>query len=160
MQPRDLIVSARRTIGKGRGKPRQADLKRALSSAYYAIFHSLCWNCADCFIGKTHQFRNQSAWQQAYRAIEHGHAKSQCKNKSIMEKFPETIQNFADTFLILQEKRHMADYDPMSKFTRHEVLTTIEVAEKMIRVLQASSIKDKRAFAVWIAMKKRTNPIL
>ena len=76
-----------------------------------------------------------------------------------MEKFPETIQNFADTFLILQEKRHMADYDPMSKFTRHEVLTTIEVAEKMIRVLQASSIKDKRAFAVWIAMKKRTNPI-
>ncbi|MCY4185677.1 MAG: hypothetical protein OXC82_09925 [Rhodobacteraceae bacterium] len=37
MQPLDLISTARRLVGK----PRQADLKRALSTAYYALFHAL-----------------------------------------------------------------------------------------------------------------------
>lgn len=156
MQPRDLVVTARRTVGRGQGKPRQSDLKKALSTAYYAMFHALCWNCADCFIGKNRRARNQDAWQQAYRAVEHGEARKRCSRMEIRN-FPEAIQSFADSFVFLQEKRHMADYDPMSRFTRHEVLTAIDLAEDMIRELQGSNIRDKRAFSVWITMKKRAN---
>ncbi|MCY4292278.1 MAG: hypothetical protein OXC72_11050 [Roseovarius sp.] len=71
--------------------------------------------------------------------------------------FPEAIQSFANSFVILQEKRHMADYDPLSRFARHEVLTAIDLAEDMIRELQAFNIKDKRTFSVWITMKNRAN---
>ena len=45
MQPRDLIGSARRPLGRGqRGQPRQSDPKRAMSADYHAMFHALCRN--------------------------------------------------------------------------------------------------------------------
>ena len=89
MQPLDLIASARRLAGKGKmGPPRQSDLKRAMSTAYYAMFHALCRNCADSFIGKTRAFRSQPARRQAYRAAEHGFAKSQCMKTEVIAKFP------------------------------------------------------------------------
>ena len=89
MQPRDLIASAKELLGKGKkGQPRQSDLKRAQSTAYYAMFHALCRNCADSFIGRPGSLRSQPAWRQAYRAVEHGFAKNQYLRKSVMERFP------------------------------------------------------------------------
>ncbi len=100
MQPLDLIKTARRLSSpRGSKKPRQSDLKRAVSTAYYAMFHAMCRNCADCLIGKTKALRSEPAWRQAYRAVEHSHAKNQCKNKAILAKFPQDIQHFAGYLL-------------------------------------------------------------
>ena len=157
MLPRNLILSARKLVGKGtQGPPRQSDLKRAMSTAYYAMFHALCRNCADSLIGKTKAARSQSAWRQAYRALDHGFAKDQCRKKSIMDRFPAGIQDFASQFVELQERRHEADYDPFSKLTRHDVLTAIDAANAAIRRLQASPNTDRTAFAVWTVMKFRS----
>jgi hypothetical protein len=38
-------------------------------------------------------------------------------------KFPKEIEDFANAFLAMQDKRHSADYDPHAKFTKSEVLT-------------------------------------
>ena len=84
MQPHDLIASARKLLGEGQvGSPRQSDLKRAQSTACYAMFHALCRNCADTVVGKTKANRSQRAWIQAYRAMDHKHAKKQCKNSNV-----------------------------------------------------------------------------
>lgn len=88
------------------GSPRQSDLKRAESTAYYAMFHAFCQNCADSFVGKSRAAENQNAWRQAYRAVNHGYAKFQCKNKSVIGGFPAEIQDFANQFAESQEKRH------------------------------------------------------
>ena len=54
MQPHDLIASARKLLGESQvGSPKQSDLKRAQSTAYNAMFHALCRNCADTVVGKT-----------------------------------------------------------------------------------------------------------
>jgi len=37
------------------GAPRQADLRRAISSAYYAVFHAIMAEAADDFVGSTHR---------------------------------------------------------------------------------------------------------
>ena len=156
MRPRDLVVTARKLLRKGqKGPMRQSDLKRALSTAYYAMFHALCWNCSDSFIGKTKSSRSQPAWRQAYRAVDHGFAKNQCKNGAIMVRFPQEFQDFANKFVELQERRHAADYDPFSKFTRRGVYTAIDAADAAIKELEASANKDKRAFAAWTVMKNR-----
>lgn len=156
MQPRDLIVTAKRLVGRHRtGKPRQADLKRALSTAYFAMFHAVCRNCADCFVGKTAANRSLLAWRQAYRAVNHGTAKTQYGKKVVMDNFPIVIQNFASKFIELQNKRHQADYDSINKLRMGDVLTEINAAEVAIKKLQESSIKDKRAFAVWTVMAKK-----
>lgn len=57
MNPYDLIRIARHLATGGvsgdRGRPRQADLRRAISAAYYALFHALCRCCADTLAGAT-----------------------------------------------------------------------------------------------------------
>ena len=136
---------------------RQADLKRAISTAYYAMFHALCGNCADALIGKTKALRIQPAWRQTYRAPEHGFAKNQCKNRLVIDRFPEDIQDFANQFVALQEKRHMADYDPFASFTPQDALKAIEAADIAVRKLQTADIKNKKAFAAWTIMKNRAN---
>ena len=54
----------------------QASLRRAISTAYYAVFHSLARIAADLIVGTD---RNE-AWHQAHRALEHGSAKNACLN--------------------------------------------------------------------------------
>ncbi|MYA87924.1 MAG: hypothetical protein F4X97_05655 [Boseongicola sp. SB0662_bin_57] len=155
MQPRDLISSARKILGDGQvGSPKQSDLKRAMSTAYYAMFHAICRNCADTLVGKTPAFRSQGAWNQAYRAVDHRFAKSQCRSAT-MPAFPPEIADFAGQFASLQEKRHKADYDPSHRLTRHAVITEIDTADLAIKRLQNAAIKHKRAFAVWTVMKRR-----
>lgn len=157
-RPLDYIRTARRLVRSGSAtRPRQSDLKRALSTAYYAMFHALCWNCADCLIGGSNSARSAQAWRQAYRAVEHRFAKNQCSNSKVMSKFPKDIEDFASQFKTLQEKRHEADYDPFSRFTLTDVTTGIDTAELAIRRFQRSRIKDRRAFAAWTTMKNRTD---
>lgn len=155
-QPLDYIKTARKLVRRGTSRrPRQSDLKRAISTAYYAMFHSLCRNCADCLIGGTRAARSEKVWRQAYRAVEHGFAKSQCKNGNVLARFPREVEDFAQTFLTLQEKRHEADYDPFSRFTLTDALTAIDTAEGAIQGFQRVAISDRRAFAAWTAMKNR-----
>lgn len=120
------------------------------------MFHALCWNCADCLIGGKSANRSDPAWRQAYRTIDHNFAKNQCSNGKVLAKFPKEIEDFAAQFKILQEKRHEADYDPASRFTRLDVETFIDAAELAIKQFTKTRIKDRRAFAAWTAMKART----
>lgn len=155
MLPADLLAMAWEMAD--RDQPRQAHLKRAMSTAYYAMFHALCRNCADSLVGpEGTPGRSRRAWNQAYRAVEHGYAKNQCKDK-VMDDFPETIRNFAIHFVQLQELRHEADYDPAISFTIQEARKAIWDTEVMISKLMNSEVRDRKAFSVWITMKKRTS---
>jgi len=157
MKPSDLIATARRTLGNsGTRRPRQSDLKRAMSTAYYAVFHQLCWNTADTFIGGQSAQRSTPAWRQAYRSVDHGLAKGQCRNTAKMGLFPQAIQDVANAFVELQIERHSADYDPLHRLVRSEVKTEIDRAEQVIKDFRTVPIRDRRAFAAWITLKSRT----
>ena len=55
MNPDDLIRIARYLAstgtGVGIGRPSRADLRRAVSTTYYALFHALAECCANTLIG-------------------------------------------------------------------------------------------------------------
>ena len=89
---------ARTLTESSRAPPTQAKLRRAVSTAYYAMFHCLAASVADLFIGTA---RNP-AWHRAYRALEHGRAKSACRQARTMREFPMEVCNFAKTFVELQ----------------------------------------------------------
>lgn len=72
-----------------------------------------------------------------------------------MERFPKQLQDFASVFRELQVKRHSADYDPNSRFSRNEVLSMIDTAAELINGLESVDSKDLGAFAVWSTMVKR-----
>ena len=161
MNPHDLIriagLLASGTAGGNRGRPRQAELRRAVSTAYYALFHALALCCANMVVGATRRNRSQPAWRQTYRALEHGHAKNQCNNQAVIGRFPPAIRRFAELFAEMQQQRHEADYDPESVFYRDETLYLIDQVEQTITDLDGVPARDKRAFAVYVLFRSRRN---
>ena len=159
MNPTDLIRIARHLavggVGGGRGRPRQTDLCRAVSASYYALFHTLARCGADTLAGATRASRDQLAWEQTYRALEHGHAKDQCRNRAAMSRFRSEIRDFGKQFVIIQRLRHYADYSPVTAFTRVRVIQYIDETERIITQFDGTPAGDRRAFAIYALFRLR-----
>lgn len=91
-----------------------------------------------------------------YRALEHGQANKACRNQEIIKKFPREIEDFANTFVSMQSKRHRADYDPFESIYKSSVLQDIADAEDVIQRFNTANIKDRRAFAAYVLFKTRS----
>ena len=154
MKPHDLIKTCRLLLASGR-RPTQVTLRRTTSTAYYAVFHCLAHTCADLMIGTAGADRSIEAWRQVYRSLEHGVANNQCKNKQVMPRFPQDIQDFANAFITLQEKRNVADYDPLARFVKSEVAEDVDNAESIINIFNRVPIRDRRAFCAWVLLRNR-----
>lgn len=138
----------------GNRKPRQSDLLRAVSTIYYAVFHTLARQNADLLIGATRAAWNGNAWKQTYRALDHGVCKKNCMNSAISA-FPRDIQDFANFFVTMQKKRHSADYDPTYRTYKSEVLLDLAQAHQTITDFENAPIRDRRAFAAFVLFKHR-----
>ncbi len=154
MKPLDLISAATHLLDEQRpGPPRQAFLKRAISTAYYAMFHCLCATGADCLVGASR--RNAKAWLQIYRAFDHGTIKRQCRNQGTISQSPESTRNFGEKILELQEARHQADYNPASRYTLRQARNYVNAARKAINKLSNASKQDRTNFAVGNLLRHR-----
>jgi uncharacterized protein (UPF0332 family) len=129
-----LIVTARKLAKASPTKPRQAEVRRAVSTAYYALFHALAKNAADVLVGVGRSRANE-AWVHVYRALDHGFAKNACQQTRTV---PATFVACADEFIELQEARHKVDYDPRISLSRIEALEWAMRAEVAIGNLWAA----------------------
>lgn len=150
----DLIEQAGRLARAGSSKPRQADLRRSVSTAYYALFHAMAKTIADTVAGTAKAARSDQVWALAYRGIQHGEARAVCE---ILRKqaIPSGIRDCADAFVELQPARQSADYDPLHRLTRERTLELVQRAREAIGKLRSASAQDRRAFAVQILVRKR-----
>lgn len=128
MHSRDLIGTARGLTEPSLRRPSQADLRRAVSTAYYAMFLCLAGAAANLPIGRS----RGSAWHLVYRALKHGKAKSACGHEQVMKRFQPEIQYFAETFVILQDAQHRAEYALEGRYYKLDVLADIDQAENTI----------------------------
>ena len=152
MQPPDLIEAARVLTESGPGRPTQARLRRAVSTAYYAMFHCLAAAAADLFIGR----QRTPAWHRVYRALDHGRARSACLQGQTMPNYPEEIRYFAKTFVALQKARQHADYAlDAEAYQKSEVLRYIASAERAIRQLERVGVQSRRGFAAHALFRQR-----
>ena len=151
MNPRDLLETARRLAHPGAAQPTQADLRRAVSMAYYALFHCLAAAAADLLTGSD----RSPEWRQVYRALEHGKARSACQQQGALRAFPVEIRNFAETFVDLQEARHEADYALEGEYSKPDVLAIITRAEEAIDRCEQADVRHRRGFAVHVLFERR-----
>ncbi|MBS9478554.1 hypothetical protein [Ancylobacter radicis] len=149
----ELLGVARRLAKASPKKPRQADLRRAVSTSYYALFHALARNAADVLVGVGTD-RPDKAWNHAYRALDHGFAKKACRRLRDLG-FPPDLCLCGDAFVILQEARHEADYNPSYKIDRAETLAFVATAESAIASLKSASRRDRKALAVQLLLNRR-----
>lgn len=147
----DLIGTARRLSESGAVQPTQADLRRAVSTAYYALFHCLAGAAADLLTGSN---RSQE-WHQVYRALEHGKAKRACRQYAATPALPRGIRGFAKAFVDLQDARHEADYALESQYLKPDVLAIINRAEGAVEQFENADVQHRRSLAVHALFKRR-----
>jgi len=135
-------------------RPIQANLRRSISSSYYAVFHALAKLAADSLVGATKSRRPNKAWVEVYRGLDHGTCRQACDRAKTVN-FPDRLHDFSDAFLQLQEARHSADYDPMVRPTKQQALFYIRLAEKSIQTLDSIGTIDRKAFATWVLITSK-----
>lgn len=135
----DLLDQARQLAKREPRRPKQASLRRAISTAYYALFHLLI-NEAVCLLVKG---RDRKILRQTLsRAFTHAQMKKisqQFGNDSVSDKFLSALNglrlqaeliSIAKTFFDLQQVRHEADYDLSQDFMRQDCLDHVGRVEK------------------------------
>lgn len=157
MRWQDLIAAGRLLAGTVHPdtQPLQDSLRRAVSTAYYAMFHSLASSNADCLVGRPHDPLSEHAWSRAYRGLSHGAARRNLlQDRSL---FSLQIQQFADVFAQLQDQRHRADYDPNRTFSRPQALYWIERAEGSTDNFMQTSADERKIVAIQSLVGRRAN---
>ncbi len=153
----DLLDIAQRLAQLEEGKPRQASLRRAISTAYYALFHALARLCADELVG----WRNSwEAYSPIYRTMDHSRAKSVFKQ--ISGRRGAHIALIGETFILLQENRHWADYDPSplrvgrtKAIGRAETLDLIEQTKRAVMQIANLAPEDRLFIATQLIARTR-----
>jgi hypothetical protein len=67
----------------------------------------------------------------------------------------EAVQQFAAAFVLLQEQRRIADYDPHSRFLRNEVFNLIQIAESATEGLMTTAPAVRRPLAALVLLRER-----
>ena len=152
MNSRDLLETARRLVESGAVQPTQTDLRRAVSTSYYAMFHCVAVAAADLLTGSG---SHSPEWHQVYRALEHGKAKQACQQQGVMQMFPREVRTFGDTFVDLQKARQQADYAHEGQYLKPDVFAIITRAEDAINQFEQADVRHRRGFAVHVLFKRR-----
>ena len=149
-------ASAQGAVSTGIGRPLQEELKRAVSTAYYALFLHLCETTANLMVGTLQPGpERRTAWQRMYRVLQHGATRNRCENRREVQQFSADIRAFANRLAIAQDARHDADYDPLSKYTREDVLDIIAEAHRVISVFDAAPRQERLHFIAYLVGNDR-----
>ena len=143
-------------MNAGIGRPIQEELKRAVSTAYYALFLHLCESTANLMVGTLQPNPGRrAAWQRMYRALQHGATRNKCQNQSEVRQFSAGIRDFASRLVRAQDDRHDADYDPLSKYTREDVLGIIALARDAIEAFNTAPRQERLHFIAYLVGNDR-----
>jgi hypothetical protein len=144
----DLLEQAHHLALREPGKPRQASLRRAVSAAYYSLFHFLLHEATN----RLFPSRPAALRERASRAFTHSEAKSVCEifarekggiRDLTGDPLERQLAEIAAIFVRLQEARQWADYDLLQTFDRLQVIGYID--------------RTRLAIAKWEAIKNNPN---
>lgn len=158
----DLFAQAEMLAKVDAKKPKQVNLRRAVSSAYYGLFHFLTEEACIVVFGTQNSlavYRHTLG-----RAFVHTVMRQACASfaggtlkDSVIKALPRDaagrypidafIREIARAFTDLQEQRTNADYDRNRRFKRSDVLVLIDKAKEATAKFSAlTDSADKRFF--------------
>lgn len=166
IDPGKLLKAARDLAehSPGAGRPRPIFLRRAVSTAYYALFHRLSRDAGAHLLPKG----DQEDQLKLARTFGHNGLKKTCSQiagrqggihphvKVLVAGLKGTpIADVAASFCDLQEARHAADYDHLASISKPAALAQVEDAKKAIETLEGANDADRQAFFSLLAMDAR-----
>lgn len=165
INPKHLFEQADGLVATQSGRPRQADVRRAISAAYYGVFHAIITEGTNLFIGITN--KNSKNYGLAYRSVDHAWLRDLCREvqkatlpnrfKPFEPKngFGPNIQAFAIALVELQEKRHVADYDITATMRQSDAILAVKTARAALRRFGKASKARRNAFLGLLLFRPR-----
>lgn len=159
----DLLEQAEHLVRRERRRPRQASLRRAVSTAYYALFHLL-------IAETTRNWRRSQDRDKLARMFEHATMRRSCitardeLRKQLQQgllplegvRDAEDLAFLADTFVKMQQQRHSADYDGSVRWTRTDAEATVRsVAAAFARWRRIRQADLGQDFLVSLLLRER-----
>jgi hypothetical protein len=148
----DLLEQAGHLVTREPKKPKQASLRRAVSAAYYALFHLLVSDGAQLLSPK----QPPGLSGRIQRAFNHGDMSTVCKGFVRNPPAPTrdlltlplelALVTVLEAFVELQEARHQADYDPTRTWNRLGAASLVDTA--------------RTAFASWQRVRRTPNAVV
>jgi hypothetical protein len=147
------------------GPPRQVNLRRAISAAYYGIFHAAVTAATDLFIGAVH--RGTKQYGLVYRSVDHRWLRELCEQAqkqtlpgrfsayAPQSGFGSDIAAFATAVIELQEKRHRADCDPLIRVNSADAILAVTTARAALARLQQADPASRQAFLTFLLFRPR-----
>lgn len=148
---RDLLESA------NDDDPHNSHYRRAVSTAYYALFHCLAESSANLLAGEDPANRSRRAWRQTYRALNHGAVQNRSNRREFKTEFPQETQDFAEVFVTMLAKRNGADYDPTGSLSKLDAQRAINDAENAINNFMSIESGERRNFALYLLLPIRAD---
>lgn len=169
LNPDHLFDQANGLTARAGRKPRQVDLRRAISAAYYGLFHLTLIAMCDVLVGQNQ--RGQPRYTLIYRSIDHRALKTLCKavSRHILGHVPElkyqpyfpssgfgqNLRDYCSTIVSLQDERHRADYDPSSSFTRASAANFVVQASQARNAFWSADVNERMLFLTLLATPPR-----
>lgn len=135
--------------------PAEANLRRGVSTAYYALFHLLVGEAMTRIVA------DPSLRSRVARSFQHDRMKSVCKEYSDAKVdsagqltiksgavIPFQLQDIGAAFVSLQDARHQADYDTSMSLSHAEADTQVMIAEAAF--LDWDAVQANPAAAVFL----------
>jgi hypothetical protein len=149
----DLLEQADHLARRDPTRPKQASLRRAISAAYYALFHLLVREATLSVVS------DSRLRQLVPRAFSHSEMKQACLRfaagaipdhlKAITTGVvPDDLRTVADAFIQLQQTRHEADYNVSQTFNRPDTLTLVQQAREAFEAWRR--VRDQQIATVFL----------
>jgi hypothetical protein len=141
------------------------DLRRAISDAYYGIFHATLAAAADQFVGASK--RATSHYALVYRSVSHGVIRELCleiKKQTLPRLlarhappagFGANMMAYSEVVVDLQEKRLSADYDPLRRYQTVDALAAVGAAQNALNHFKNATDAEREAFLAVLVFKPR-----
>ncbi len=155
-----------RLLAGSASDPSDAQLRRAVSTAYYAVFHKILRLAAVRFVGGTQS--HTAAYRLLYRGFDHSRVNEVCEgiDKPLMNKaFRDSLgraavspgmRDFASAFRFLRDERQRADYDPAYRLKPIPVNEVIQLAETAMAALDTVVPEELADVLAMMMVKSRS----
>jgi hypothetical protein len=152
----DLLDLADHLARREAGRPKHISLRRAISTAYYGVFHALAKLCADELVGWSQPWE---AYTPIYRTLDHATARSFFKRDPDGSTYGEEVAEVGRLFITLQEARYTADYNPnprLFSISRQEALELINRARRAVQAIRDIPPEKRRLLAANLVARQRS----
>lgn len=127
-------------------------MRRATSDLYYVLFHRICETLVEPLGQDVENPAFRETYLTLYRLPDHGFIEKRC-SEVLKQGFDDRIKDFARQLISLKNKRHRADYDPLSKWSISEVENDLEAVTKIMSDYEMTDPAERVRFAYFISIK-------